>query len=173
MMSVWILNFSSRFKRLNQDQIKTLDDRFGEEIRQDMWACDSDKVSGLDDLLFHFLKNYWDLMKTDVIACVKQFLINHRFRVDVTHILITLTPKVVNPMGIKYYHPISLIRMQYKIVVKLLTNIIAWVIDSLVSVEQFAFIKGRQISYGPMLVNELVTWYRTNKKKNHGFQSRF
>ncbi|KAL7591684.1 hypothetical protein Lser_V15G34092 [Lactuca serriola] len=56
-----------------------------------------------------------------------------------------------------------LIGCQYKIIGKLLANRLAEVIDSLVSVEQSAFIKGRQILDGLFLLNEIVAWSKASK----------
>ncbi|GJW76412.1 RNA-directed DNA polymerase, eukaryota, partial [Tanacetum coccineum] len=63
---------------------------------------------------------------------------------------ITLIPKVNDAKFIKDFRPISLIECQYKIVGKFLANRLSSVIGSLVSKEQSAFIRGRQILDGPM-----------------------
>ncbi|GKD78582.1 RNA-directed DNA polymerase, eukaryota, reverse transcriptase zinc-binding domain protein [Tanacetum coccineum] len=74
---------------------------------------------------------------------------------------ITEASQVSSPMVVNDFRPISLIRIQYKIIAKLLAR----VVDTVVSVEQTTFIKGRQILDGPLLVNELVDWYKKKKKK--------
>ena len=56
----------------------------------------------------------------------------------------------------KDYRHISLIGCQYKIIGKLLANRLVEVIHSVFSLEQSAFIKGRQILDGPFLLNEVV-----------------
>ncbi|GJQ94994.1 RNA-directed DNA polymerase, eukaryota [Tanacetum coccineum] len=58
---------------------------------------------------------------------------------------IDLIPKVNDAKFMKNFHPISLIGCQYKIVGKILANRLSLVIDGLVSKEQSAFIRGRQI----------------------------
>ena len=78
---------------------------------------------------------------------------------------ITLIPKVLNPMGVTEYRPISLIGLQYKIVAKILATRMAAVIGSVVGAEKSAFIKDRQILDGPLMVNELVQWFKKRKKK--------
>nr|GEU96743.1 RNA-directed DNA polymerase, eukaryota, reverse transcriptase zinc-binding domain protein [Tanacetum cinerariifolium] len=67
---------------------------------------------------------------------------------------IALIPKDPNPMVISDFRPISLIRAQYKIIMKVMANHLARVIDSVISHEQIAFIKHRQILDGPLMVNE-------------------
>nr|GEX32757.1 RNA-directed DNA polymerase, eukaryota, reverse transcriptase zinc-binding domain protein [Tanacetum cinerariifolium] len=71
---------------------------------------------------------------------------------------ITLIPKVSNPLFIKDYRPISLIGLHYKIVAKILSNRLYKVIDSIISPEQSAFISGRQILDGPLILSEIIDW---------------
>lgn len=56
---------------------------------------------------------------------------------------ITLIPKTDSPSSIKHHKQVSLIMVQYKIIVKLLANRLAGVIDTLVSPVQLTFVKGR------------------------------
>lgn len=46
-----------------------------------------------------------------------------------------------------------------------MANQLAAVIDSIVSVEQTAFIKGRQILNGPIMLNEIIAHPKVAKKK--------
>ncbi|GKB80383.1 putative RNA-directed DNA polymerase, eukaryota, reverse transcriptase zinc-binding domain protein [Tanacetum coccineum] len=78
---------------------------------------------------------------------------------------ITLIPKTPNPILIKDYRPISLIGMQYKFIAKLLANRLSTVLDKLVSPTQSAFISGRQILDGPLMVSEIIEWYRKRNKR--------
>ncbi|GKA39817.1 RNA-directed DNA polymerase, eukaryota, reverse transcriptase zinc-binding domain protein [Tanacetum coccineum] len=63
-----------------------------------------------------------------------------------------LIPKVSNPIFIKDFHPISLIGVHYKIVAKILANWLDKVINKIVSHKQSAFIVGRQILDGPLIL---------------------
>nr|GEW05337.1 cysteine-rich receptor-like protein kinase [Tanacetum cinerariifolium] len=78
---------------------------------------------------------------------------------------ITLIPKVQSPLVVSDFRPISLIGAQYKIVAKILANRLARVIDSIISQEQSAFIKHRQILDGPLMVNEVIQWCKRKKSK--------
>ena len=77
---------------------------------------------------------------------------------------ITLLPKVSNPL-LKDFLPISLIGIQYKIVAKILANRLAEVVNKLVCHEQSTFISGRQILDGPLMLSEVIEWYKYRKKK--------
>nr|GEW84339.1 RNA-directed DNA polymerase, eukaryota, reverse transcriptase zinc-binding domain protein [Tanacetum cinerariifolium] len=78
---------------------------------------------------------------------------------------ITLIPKVSNPLFIKDYRPISLIGLHYKIVAKILSNRLSKVVNSIISPEQSAFILGRKILDGPLILSEIIDWYKKRKKK--------
>nr|GEX34076.1 RNA-directed DNA polymerase, eukaryota, reverse transcriptase zinc-binding domain protein [Tanacetum cinerariifolium] len=77
----------------------------------------------------------------------------------------TLIPKVNNPTCITDFHPISLIGIHYKIIAKILTNRLAKVIDKIINKEQSTFIVGRPILDGPLILTEIIEWYKIRKKK--------
>lgn len=54
---------------------------------------------------------------------------------------ITLIQKMDSPLLIKDYHPISLIRMQFKVIAKLLGNRLSQVLYDVIGVEQTALLK--------------------------------
>nr|GEW21564.1 E3 ubiquitin-protein ligase At1g63170-like [Tanacetum cinerariifolium] len=47
---------------------------------------------------------------------------------------------------------------------KIFANWLARVLDSIVSIEQSAFIRNRQILDGPLMVNEIIDWYKRKNK---------
>ncbi|GKF67695.1 RNA-directed DNA polymerase, eukaryota, reverse transcriptase zinc-binding domain protein, partial [Tanacetum coccineum] len=71
---------------------------------------------------------------------------------------ITLVLKVSNSVNIKDFRPISLIGIHYKIIAKLLANRLSKVVGKVVSHEQSAFIKDRQILDGPLILSEVIDW---------------
>ncbi|KAL4583477.1 hypothetical protein LXL04_008050 [Taraxacum kok-saghyz] len=101
---------------------------------------------------------YWEVFKGDIVDFVKDFFSGAFIPSGCNASFITLIPKLPNPLGINNYRPISLIRIQYKIVAKILALQLTKVVDSVVGDEQTAFVKGRQILDGPLMVNELVNW---------------
>ena len=128
--------------------------------------CGSDKAPGPDGFSFQFLKRYWDLFKDDIKLFIYDFFFaTARLPPGTNSSFITLIPKVKNPMFIKDYRPISLIGLHYKIIAKILANRLASVVRSLVSKEQSAFIAGRQILDGPLMLSEIMDWSTQRKKK--------
>ena len=52
-----------------------------------------------------------------------------------------------------------------KVVSKILAKRLKLVIGEVISPTQTAFIKGRQIMDGPLIVNELISWAKRTQKK--------
>nr|GEV18835.1 ADP-ribosylation factor 2-like [Tanacetum cinerariifolium] len=71
---------------------------------------------------------------------------------------------VSNPIHIKDFRPISLIGVHYKIIAKILANRLSKLIDKIVSKEQTAFIAGRQILDGPLILSEIIDWFKKRRK---------
>ncbi|GJY63088.1 putative RNA-directed DNA polymerase, eukaryota, reverse transcriptase zinc-binding domain protein [Tanacetum coccineum] len=105
-----------------------------------------------------------ELLKEDVRNAVRCVFDSFAMPRGVNSSFITLIPKISNPIHIKDFRPISLIGMQYKIIAKILANRLSKVIDKLVSQEQSTFIAGRQILDGPIVLSELMSWYKKKKK---------
>nr|GEX04653.1 RNA-directed DNA polymerase, eukaryota, reverse transcriptase zinc-binding domain protein [Tanacetum cinerariifolium] len=135
------------------------------EIRKAVWDCGSDKAPGPDGFSFQFLKWYWDLFKTDLEEFVIEFFDTSKLPSGSNSSFLTLILKVSNPMFVKDYRPISLISLQYKIIATILANRLASVVSSLVSKEQSAFILGRQILDDPLMLSEIMDWYKQRNKK--------
>lgn len=137
-----------------------------EEIKDAVWSCGSDRASGPDGFTFWFIKRFLELIKKYVCSFVDEFYSSSVIPFGCNSSFFTLIPKKDGPIFIKDYRPISLIGVQYKIITKLLANRLRVVIDCIISPEQFAFVKGRQILDGPFLVNEIIDWYKKKKRKS-------
>nr|GEW22148.1 RNA-directed DNA polymerase, eukaryota [Tanacetum cinerariifolium] len=81
---------------------------------------------------------------------------------------ISLIPKVIDAKIIDEFRPINLIGCQYRIISKILTNRLSTVVDELVSYEKLAFIKGRQILDGPLILNEVISWCKARNEVKIG-----
>ena len=63
------------------------------------------------------------------------------------------------------YRPISLIGGLYKLLAKVMTNRLKKVIEKVISPDQNAFIKGRQILDGSLIANEVIdSWQKRGEK---------
>jgi hypothetical protein len=69
---------------------------------------------------------------------------------------VALIPKVRPSFGVTDFRPISLLGCLYKLIAKVLTARLSNVMDSLVNSTQSAFIKGRNLVDGVVVVNEVL-----------------
>ncbi|XP_071694564.1 uncharacterized protein [Rutidosis leptorrhynchoides] len=136
-----------------------------EEIKVAVWSCGSEKFSGPDGFTFGFIKKFWEVLKADVISSIQTAFAECSLPYGAALAFICLIPKLSNPMCIRDYRPILLIGFQYKIITKILANRMALVIDKVIRKEQSAFIKGRQILDGSLIISELLNFYKKKKKK--------
>jgi hypothetical protein len=78
---------------------------------------------------------------------------------------LALIPKGSSPQALGDFRPISLFGCLYKIVAKVLAARLAKVIDSVISNTQLAFVKGRQLVEGVVVVNEVVDFAKKSGKE--------
>lgn len=156
----------SLFSKLSDSQAINLEAEFSmEEVKTAVWSCGGDKAPGPDGFSFAMIKRKWSVLKEDILKMTNDFYQRAYIPVGCNSSFITLIPKVSNPTIVSDFRPISLIGVQYKIIAKLLALRLAKVIDKVVSPVQTAFIKGRQILDGPLLLNETIDWYKRRRKK--------
>ncbi|GAU35782.1 hypothetical protein TSUD_56590 [Trifolium subterraneum] len=135
-----------------------------EEIKAAVWDCDSFKCPGPDGINIGFFKDFWDLLKVDLLNFFSDF---HRHGVltkGLNSTFIALIPKVESPLKVSDFRPIALVSSIYKILSKVLANRLRNVVGVVVSDAQSAFIKGRQILDGILIANELVDEAKRNAK---------
>nr|GEZ07640.1 putative RNA-directed DNA polymerase, eukaryota, reverse transcriptase zinc-binding domain protein [Tanacetum cinerariifolium] len=153
-------------KQLSSDQRDFLDrDISREGNKKTVWDYGGDRAPGPDGFTFKFFTTFWDLLEFDVTRFVHAFFLDSSFPKGCNSSFIALIPKVSNATLVTDFRPISLIRCQYKIIGKILANRLGLVISNCISPEQSAFIKGRNILDGPLILNEVMNWYRKRKEK--------
>ena len=127
-----------------------------EEVKAAVWDVDSFKCPGPDGITFGFIKDFWDMLKADVMRFLVEFHRNGRLSKGINSTFIALIPKVDNPHRLNDFRPISLVGSLYKILAKVLANRLRSVIGLVISDSQLAFVKGRQILDGILVANEIV-----------------
>jgi len=136
-----------------------------DEVKAAIWDCDSYNCPGPDGISFGFIKEFWDILKDDVMLFLVEFHRNGKLTKGINSTFIALIPKVDNPHRLNDFRPISLVGSMYKILAKVLVNRLCFVIGSVISDSQSAFIKGRQILNGILVANEAVDEARKCKKE--------
>ncbi|GAU28852.1 hypothetical protein TSUD_21890 [Trifolium subterraneum] len=127
-----------------------------EEIEDVVLHSDGNKSPGPDGFNFAFVKSFWAMLKGEVRIMFDQFHGNACLLKGLLSYFIALIPKVVCPSSLGEFRPISLLGCLYKLVAKLLAARLAKVIDSVVASTQSAFIKGKNLVDGVMVVNEVI-----------------
>ncbi|GJX89545.1 putative RNA-directed DNA polymerase, eukaryota, reverse transcriptase zinc-binding domain protein [Tanacetum coccineum] len=150
---------NGRFSTLSPTESSFLDADFTiNEIKEAVWSCAGSRAPGPDGLNFNFIKRYWDNLETDFVRSIKHFESTGRFSRGCNSSFFSLIPKINDPISISDYRPISLIGCTYKVIAKLLASRLATVIHKIISPNQTAFIKGRQILDEVLVANEVIDY---------------
>ena len=126
------------------------------EIEEVIKSSDGSKSPGPDGFNFSFFKEFWYLLKHEIRIMFDQFHANETIPKSFLSFFVTLIPKVNASMSLKQYRPISLLGSLYKLLSKVLANRLSKVMNSIISVSQSAFLKGRHLVDGVLIVNEVV-----------------
>jgi hypothetical protein len=105
-------------------------------------------------------------VKQDIMHLFDDF---YSEKIDISQLnygIITLLPKVNNAVKIQQFRPICLLNCIYKLITKTLTLRIEKVVDKLIHTNQTAFMKGRNIMNGIMILHEIL--HETKRKKQVG-----
>ena len=86
----------------------------------------------------------------------KEFHEQNSFIRSLNHTFLVLIPKKWGTEELGDYRPISLLGGLYKLLAKVLANRLKKIIGKVISPDQNAFIKGRQILDGSLIANEVI-----------------
>jgi hypothetical protein len=154
------------FPRLSDDCNSILIAPFTmEEIEEVVRECKGSKCPGPDGFNFAFIKEFWDLMKFDIRIFFDQFHGIDSLPSCLLSYFLTLIPKVNSPHKLTDFWPISLIGCWYKLLSKVLARRLTMVIGKLIPKTQSAFLKGRQLVEGVVVVNEVIDFAKKAGKE--------
>ncbi|KAK3193601.1 hypothetical protein Dsin_024911 [Dipteronia sinensis] len=115
----------------------------------EVWAavnrCDGNKALALDGLNLNFVKANWVSIKDDFMNFIKGFHKDRAIVKDINNTFIALIPKCGTPESLSDFRPISLVNYMYKILAKVLANILKVVMGDIISESQSAIVKNRHI----------------------------
>jgi len=155
----------SVFDTLSEEEVASLMVLFSEdEIKQAVWNCDSYKSPGPDGINLGFIKDFWELLKEDMVRFFNEFHRHGKLTKGLNSTFIALIPKVESPQCLSDFRPISLLYCLYKIMSKVLANRLRNVIGGVISKSQSAFVHGRQTLDGLLIAYDLVDDARKRKK---------
>lgn len=95
-----------------------------------------------------------------MVQAVQRFFITGDLAQEINKALIVLLPKYENVSCIREYRPIACYTVLYKVISKVLSNRMKIVLNSIISDNQSAFVKGRLIFDNIILNHELIIGYQ-------------
>lgn len=150
-------------QKLSPSKALWLERKFSkEEIWTALHDCPNLKAPGPDGLNAGWLKSLWNSISGKIEKFFDDFFLHSTVPRGNNSSFFTLVPKNNCPELVSDFRPISLINSSFKILLKVLANRISSVIDLLVSNNQSAFVKGRNISDGILITNEIVKDMQNN-----------
>ncbi|KAJ0878597.1 putative RNA-directed DNA polymerase [Helianthus annuus] len=156
----------SLFKKISSSSAASLEVRFSmEEIKAAVFGCGKDRAPGPDGFNFRFFTHFWDLFASDFYSILDSFFMSGKLSTGCGSAFIALIPKLRDPLGLNDYRPISLVGVVNKVVSKVMANRLKPVLNEVVSNSQSAFLGGRFILDGPMIINEIFAWAKNKKKQ--------
>jgi hypothetical protein len=126
---------------------------------------EKNKVAGPDGILVEFYQHCWSIIKWDILKMFNDFH-EHNINLEKNQLwIITLIPKSDDAEIIQKYMPICLLQVLFKIFTKGMTVRVEPVMGKLIQLCQNAFIKGRYITNGVMLLQEILRESKSKKKQ--------
>jgi hypothetical protein len=103
------------------------------------------------------------VIKDDLLAMFREFQKGTLNLFSLNFGIITLIPKIENATKIQQYRPICVINVSFKIFTKVGTNRLNKVAKTVVSPTQTAFMPGRNIMEGVVILHETIHELHTKK----------
>ncbi|XP_057251664.1 uncharacterized protein LOC130591770 [Beta vulgaris subsp. vulgaris] len=133
------------------------------EVKEAVFSIGGTKAAGDDGfhaLLYH---HFWDTIKEDCFNCAAVIFRNCEVPKSWNSTLISLIPKIENPLRLNNFRPINLVNTCYKIVTKIIVSRIRPHLQNVISPNQNSFIAGRGAEENYIIASEIL--HSMNKKK--------
>lgn len=144
-----------------------------EEIRRALFQMEHNRAPGPDGFPAEFFQVFWSVIKNDLLALFEDFHKGDLSLYSLNFGTIILLPKCRDAEIIQQYRPICLLNVSFKIFTKVLTNRISTVASKTVGPTQSAFIPGRNIMEGVVVLHETIHELHRNKQSGVIFKIDF
>jgi hypothetical protein len=134
------------------------------EIEEALKDMDSNSAPGPDGLPAGFYKKIWTHIKGVIFDMFNRLHFEELNMSRMNYGMITLIPKLKEANNIKQYRPICLLNVDYKWFTKVLTMRLAHA-NKLISLAQTAFIPGRFILEGIIMLHEVLHYLRVHHQQ--------
>ena len=118
-----------------------------------------------------FFQHYWDKIGGDVVKAVLTWLNSSTICPSFNHTYITLIPKVKCPQKVTEFLPIALCNILYKLVSKVLANMLKKLLPYIISESQSAFQSDKAISDNILVAFKSLHHMKHKKVGKKGFMA--
>jgi exonuclease III len=150
--------------QLSEEENKILTADFTEqEVYDAIMQMEKNKAPGPDGFPAEFYQTFWDVIKIDIMRLFQAF---QKGELPLFHLnfgTIVLLPKKENALQIQQYRPICLLNVSFKIFTKVGTNRVSEIAHKVVRPTQTAFMPGRHILEGVVVLHETIHELHRNK----------
>jgi hypothetical protein len=136
------------------------------EVKEVVFQMEHNKALGTDGFPIEFFQTFWEVTKEDLMALFREF---HNGTLPIYSLnfgTIILIPKSKGAYKIQQYRPICLLNVSFKIFTKVITNRITSIAQKIISPTQTAFLPGRNIMEGVVVLHETI--HEMHRKKQSG-----
>jgi mannosylglycoprotein endo-beta-mannosidase len=137
-----------------------------EEVCEAIMNMEKNKAPGPDGFPVEFYQTFWSILKDDVMKMFVNFQQGNLQLFKLNYGTIILLPEKENAIQIQQYRPICLLNVSFKIFTKVGTNRVTRVAHTVIRPTQTAFMPGRHILEGVLILHETI--HELHRKKMDG-----
>jgi hypothetical protein len=153
--------------QISQEENDILIADFAEkEVYDAIMQMKKNKAPGPDGFPADFYQTFWDVIKSDLMMMFESFQHGNLPLFHLNYGTFVLLPKKENVIQIQQYRPICLLNVSFKIFTKVGTNRVTKVAHNVVRPTQTAFMPGRHILDGVLILHETI--HQLHRKKLDG-----
>ena len=135
-----------------------------EEVKHAVFDMEKNTAPGPDHMPAEFFQVCWEIIKEDLLEMFDEFFENKLEISRLNYGIITLIPKLKEANLIQQYSPICLLNVVFKIFSKTLMLRLESILERIINKGHTAFLKGRNIMEGIMILHEIIHDTKVKKK---------